>query len=156
MIVDWAFAHMQRPDDAAPDEADLTRDAAGGAVYLRLSTRPLEQARGARDAAFRRRVIDGGYWLRRPGPNAQVVIAYQGAVAPAAIEAAGRIGNDRRDIGVFALTSADRLHAGWTSARRARLRGRHVSPSTAEDASRPRNWSLKTRFASPLSVGVPL
>ena len=110
VVVDWAFEHMQRED--------------GGAVYLRLSTRPLEQVRGARDADFARGVVEGGYWLRPPGPNADLVIAYQGAVAPAAIEAAGRIGNDRRDIGVLAVTSADRLHAGWAESRRARIEGR--------------------------------
>jgi pyruvate dehydrogenase E1 component len=51
------------------------------------------------------------------------VIAYQGCVAPEAIEAAGRIAEDRRDIGVLAITSADRLNAGWTAAQRARRRG---------------------------------
>jgi pyruvate dehydrogenase E1 component len=34
-------------------------------------------------------VIDGGYWLRQPGPNCEVVIAYQGVIAPEAIKAAG-------------------------------------------------------------------
>jgi pyruvate dehydrogenase E1 component len=53
-----------------------------------------------------------------------VVIAYQGAVAPEAIAAAGMIGDGRRDIGVLAVTSADRLNAGWTAAQRARARGR--------------------------------
>jgi pyruvate dehydrogenase E1 component len=44
-------------------------------------------------------------------------------VAPEAIAAAGRIGEDRRDVGVLAVTSADRLNAGWTAAQRARRRG---------------------------------
>ncbi len=69
-------------------------------------------------------MIDGAYWLRKPGPNADIVIAYQGCVAPEAIEAAGRIGEDRRDIGVLAVTSADRLNAGWTG-RPARPQARH-------------------------------
>jgi pyruvate dehydrogenase E1 component len=129
VILDWAFDYLQRDGSgAAPgpgDEGERSwlRDETGGSVYLRLSTRPLEQHRSPRDAAFRKGVIDGAYWLRAPGPNAEVVIACQGAVAPAAIEAAGRIGNDRRDIGVLAVTSADRLNAGWTAARRARMRG---------------------------------
>jgi pyruvate dehydrogenase E1 component len=77
-------------------------------------------------------VIDGAYWLREPGPNAEVVIAYQGAVAPEAIEAAGRIMGARRDLGVLAVTSADRLNAGWTAARRARARGLASARSHAE------------------------
>jgi pyruvate dehydrogenase E1 component len=52
-----------------------------------------------------------------------VVIAYQGAVAPEAIRAAGIVGAARRDVGVLAVTSADRLNAGWTAAQRARARG---------------------------------
>ena len=34
-------------------------------------------------------IIDGAYWMRKPGPNCQVVVAYTGAVAPEAIEAIG-------------------------------------------------------------------
>jgi pyruvate dehydrogenase E1 component len=46
-----------------------------------------------------------------------------GAVAPEAIEAVGMMGEDRRDVGLLAITSADRLNAGWTAAQRARERG---------------------------------
>ena len=77
-------------------------------------------------------MIDGGYWLRAPGPNCEVVIAYQGVIAPEAIRAAARIGEGRRDIGVLAVTSADRLNSGWTAARRARARGQHNAKSQIE------------------------
>ncbi|MBV8791058.1 MAG: transketolase, partial [Pseudolabrys sp.] len=63
------------------------------------------------------------YWLRKPGPNCQVVVAYTGAVAPEAIEAVGLMAEDRRDVGLLAVTSADRLNAAWTAAQRARERG---------------------------------
>ena len=69
---------------------------------------------------------------RPPSPTCQAVIAYQGVVGPEAIEAAGRIGNDRRDIGVLAVTSADRLNSGWTAARRARARGHKDAVSQIE------------------------
>ena len=52
-----------------------------------------------------------------------MVVAYTGAVAPEAIEAVGLMAEDRRDIGLLAVTSADRLNAGWTAAQRARERG---------------------------------
>src|SRR5262249_1788470 len=65
----------------------------------------------------------GAYWQRKPGPNCQVVVAYTGAVAPEAIEAIGLMAEDRRDVGLLAITSADRLNAGWTAAQRARERG---------------------------------
>jgi pyruvate dehydrogenase E1 component len=62
-------------------------------------------------------------WLREPGPNCEVVVAYTGAVAPEAIQAIGLMAEDRRDVGLLAVTSADRLNAGWTAALRARERG---------------------------------
>jgi len=46
-----------------------------------------------------------------------------GAIAPEAIEAVGLMAEDRRDVGLLAITSADRLNAGWTAAQRARERG---------------------------------
>ena len=60
------------------------------------------------------------------------MIAYQGAVAPEAIKAAGIIAEGRRDIGVLAVTSADRLNAGWTAAQRARSRGNKAAQSHIE------------------------
>ena len=72
---------------------------------------------------LRQAIVDGAYWLREPGPNCQVVVAYTGAVAPEAIEAVGLMAEDRRDVGLLAVTSADRLNAGWTAAQRARERG---------------------------------
>ena len=122
-VMDWSFDYMQRDGEGDPDERTWLRDQTGGSVYLRLSTRPLEQPAWRSDAAFRQGVIDGAYWLREPGPGCDLVIAYQGVVASEALEAAGRIGNDRRDIGVLAVTSADRLNAGWQAAIRMRKRG---------------------------------
>ncbi|MEM6679080.1 MAG: transketolase [Pseudomonadota bacterium] len=132
LIMDWAFDYLQRDGEGDPDERTWLRDETGGSVYLRLSTRPVERPARRPDPGFARGVIDGAYWLRPPGPNAEVVIAYQGAIAPEAIEAAARIGTGRRDIGVLAVTSADRLNAGWTAARRARARGNKAAVSHAE------------------------
>jgi pyruvate dehydrogenase E1 component len=81
---------------------------------------------------LRQEIIDGAYWLRRPGPNCQVVVAYTGAVAPDAVQAVGLMGEDRRDIGLLAVTSADRLNAGWTAAQRAREAGRVHATSHIE------------------------
>src|SRR5579871_1776615 len=61
--------------------------------------------------------------MRKPGPNCQVIVAYTGAVASEAIQAIGLMAEDRRDVGLLAVTSADRLNAGWTAAQRARERG---------------------------------
>ena len=123
ILMDWSFDYMQRDGDTDPSERTWLRDETGGAVYLRLSTRPVEQVLRQDDPDFARNVVDGAYWIRAPGPNAEVIIAYQGCIAPEAIAAAGLLGETNRDIGLLAVTSADRLNAGWTAARRARVRG---------------------------------
>jgi pyruvate dehydrogenase E1 component len=118
-IMAWAFDYMQRE---APEEAERRwhRDEKGGSVYLRLTTRPLEQLSRAVGHTLREAIIQGGYWLRRPEPGTDLAIVYTGAVAPEAIKAAGLLGEDKRGVGVLAVTSADRLSAGWHAAQRAR------------------------------------
>lgn len=122
-IMEWSFDYIQRDGADVIDPRTALADDKGGAVYLRLSTNPIEQPLKRRDDGWRRGAIDGAYWLREPGPNPEIVIAYQGVVAPEAIRAAGALAESRRDIGVLAVTSADRLHAGWSAAQRARCRG---------------------------------
>ena len=120
LILRFAFEYTQREGQN------------GGSVYLRLSSRALEQPIrqiGLHQAA---EIIEGGYWLRPPGPAARVVIAYTGAVAPEAIEAVGLLAEDRRDVGLLAITSADLLQAGWTQASRDREAGQADSLAHVE------------------------
>ncbi len=122
-IMHWSFGYMQKDGKGEASEQNWLRDETGGSVYLRLSTRPIEQIQRAMTADLRAEIIDGAYWLRKPGPNAQVIVAYTGAIAPEAIAAVGLMAEDRRDVGLLAVTSADRLNAGWSAAQRARERG---------------------------------
>ncbi|TPN86603.1 transketolase [Mesorhizobium sp. CU2] len=122
-IMRFSFDYMQRSGETEPNEVTWLRDAMGGSVYLRLSTRSIEQLNRKIGPQLSQDIVNGGYWMRAPGPNAEVVVVYTGAVAPEAIEAVGLMGEDRRDVGLLAVTSADRLNAGWTAAQRARERG---------------------------------
>ena len=122
VIMAWAFAYIQK-SGGEMSERNWLRDETGGSVYLRLSTRPIEQISRAMTQELRQQIVDGAYWLRKPGPNCQVIVAYTGAIAPEAIAAVGLMAEDRRDVGLLAVTSADRLNAGWTAAQRARERG---------------------------------
>lgn len=97
VIMEWGFSHMQLDD--------------GGSVYLRLSTKPVEQPQREMTPELAADIIKGAYWLRKPGPNCELVIAHQGVIAQEAILAAGHLGEFRRDIGVLAITSADRIYA---------------------------------------------
>jgi pyruvate dehydrogenase E1 component len=123
VILAFALDYIQRDGGGELSERNWLRDETGGSVYLRLSTRPIEQIKREMPAELRQAIVDGAYWLRKPGPNCQVVVAYTGAVVPEAIQAVGLMAEDRRDVGLLAVTSADRLNAGWTAAWRARERG---------------------------------
>ena len=115
---------MQRDGDGEPVRAQLAarRDRRLG---LSAALDAPARAAAARDdaGAARRRSSTAPTGCASPGPNCQVVVAYTGAVAPEAIEAVGLMAEDRRDVGLLAVTSADRLNAGWTAAQRARERG---------------------------------
>src|SRR6185436_18938327 len=106
VIMAWSFDYIQKGGDAEPSERNWLRDETGGSVYLRLSTRPVEQIKRTMSAELRQGIIDGAYWVRKPGPNCQVIVAYTGAVAPEAIEAVGLMAEDRLDVGLLAITSA--------------------------------------------------
>lgn len=146
VILRFAFDYIQRDDDGASASPDWLRDASGGSVYLRLSTRAIEQPNRKIDSRLAADIVKGGYWLRRPGPNAELVVAYTGVVAPEAIEAVGMMAEDRRDIGLLAITSADRLNAGWTAARAAQEQGNANAVSHVEEllAEVPANCGLIT------------
>ena len=134
-IMAFGFRHMQRESGE------------GGSIYLRLSTRAIEQPQRLMSPELREAITDGAYWLRKPGPNAEVVVAYTGAVAPEAIEATGFIGESRRDVGLLAITSVDRLHSGWTGARKLRRDRRglpHLSHIEKLLAPLPRDCGIVT------------
>jgi pyruvate dehydrogenase E1 component len=91
VIMEWAFDYMQRDGEGDPDERTWLRDETGGSVYLRLTTNPIEQPGKRADDDFRQGRSTAPTGCGSPGPNCEVVIAYQGVVAPEAIRAAGII-----------------------------------------------------------------
>ena len=96
----WAFEHLQAPD--------------GGSVYLRLTTRVIDQVPRA-DTAWEADALKGGYWLKPPGPNATAAIVYTGAIAPEALAAWEALSDDLPGLGLMAVTSPDLLHRGWSA-----------------------------------------
>jgi len=142
----WSFDHIQKDAEADSVAENWLTDERGGSVYLRLSTRPLEQPKRLSSADWTRDVIDGAYWMRRPGPNCEVIVAYSGVIAPEAIEAVGLMAEDRRDVGLLAVTSTGRLHAGWMAASRAREQGVFDARSHVEKlfADVPTNCAIVT------------
>ena len=127
ILMRHALEHMQKPD--------------GSAVWLRLSTRTLMQPDRVLDPAA---VIAGAYWVVRPAEGARIALAYQGPVAPEAMEAFGVLAAEVEGAGLLAITSPDRLHAGWLAARKARRGGDRGARSHIE------------RILAPLAQGAAL
>ena len=118
VIMRWAFDYIQRDGSGEATSAWL-RDALGGSVYLRLSSRPLKQPKRTLTSAEEQAIVDGGYWLREPAPGASLAIVYSGVVAQETIAAHQELASEFPGAGLLAVTSADRLNAGWQASHRA-------------------------------------
>ncbi len=134
VIMRWSFDYMQRGRtgrEAAP-VSGLPGDEAGGSVYLRLSTRPVEQPGRELTGAGAAEILLGGYWLIPPAPGSDLAIVYAGAVADEARAAYEAVRAELPGTGVLAVTSPDRLAAGWRAAARARREGERDTRSHLE------------------------
>jgi pyruvate dehydrogenase E1 component len=127
ILMRHAFAHMQAPN--------------GSAVWLRLSTRHLDQPARTLDPAA---VIAGAHWVVPPEPGARIALGYQGPVAPETEAAFAELRTEEAGAGLLAITSPDRLHAGWLAAMRARRNGDRAATSHIE------------RILAPLTPGAAL
>ncbi len=127
ILLRHALAFMQEPE--------------GSAVWLRLSTRQIAQPTRSLDPTS---VIAGAHWVSPPSPGARIAIAYQGAVAPEALSAFEVLREEEPSAGLLAITSPDRLHAGWLAARRQRRAGERAALSHVE------------RILAPLAPGANL
>lgn len=112
-----ALREMQEPD--------------GGALYLRLSTKPIDQAPFAAAVAevgvdaLRADVVRGAFRIRSAAAvDDRVVIATCGAMVPEVLSAAAMLASDEGvEATVLVLSSPDRVYRDWQAARSAPLRG---------------------------------
>lgn len=120
ILLRHAFVHMQAKD--------------GSAAWLRLSTRQLPQPDRVLDPDA---VIAGAHWVVPPAEGARIALGYQGPVALEAEQAFAELRTEAPEAGLLAITSPDRLHAGWTAALRARRTGERGTRSHIEDILAP-------------------
>ena len=124
--VDWLLCDGLRRIGAAGDD--------GGSLYLRLSTRPIDQAPFAAaldrlgEDALRDQVLAGGYRLVEPDGPADVVLVGCGPVLPEVVAAATQLADEGVRALVLDLTSPDRMYRSWrhglrTASREARPAG---------------------------------
>src|SRR3989442_4626489 len=105
----WSFEHLQ--------------DENGGSVYLRLSTRPLDQIPRELTSTLAEHIVAGGYWLIAPEDGTGLAIACCVPVVADAIEAHRQITDDVPGAGLLVVTSPDLLHRGWRAAQKAETPG---------------------------------
>ncbi|MDC0531139.1 transketolase [Alphaproteobacteria bacterium] len=89
------------------------QDENGGSIYLRLSTRSIDQPLRNLDKSLTNDILKGGYWLKKPGSNPEIIIVYQGVMANEVIKATGYLGERFKDVGVLSITSSDNLFNEW-------------------------------------------
>jgi pyruvate dehydrogenase E1 component len=123
--------------------AGCVGERAGFSTYLRLTTRPIDQALAAPvrerlgEDGWRAQVLAGGYLMlagrqlepHLPADAPRVTVAAVGAIVPEAIEAVRHLAAEEVDVNLVVVTSADRLSA---QLHRARLGA--VRTGTADDA----------------------
>jgi pyruvate dehydrogenase E1 component len=99
VLLRWALAEIQREG--------------GRSVYLRLSTRPVDQPERGLDAGLTEGIVAGAYWLRKPAAGSDLAIVHCGAVAPEALAAHEAISEDMPGAGLLAVTSPGELYRDW-------------------------------------------
>lgn len=126
----------------------------GESLYLRLSTKPVDQkpfadlvARRGEDAV-RKDVLAGGFRLREPAPlEDQIVLVACGAMVPEALDAAAVLESDEGvGAAVVVASSPDLLYRGWRRA--------HLGP--LHDLTAPRHTSHLEQLMADGGPGTPL
>ncbi len=135
-IMRWGFHHMQADD--------------GGSIYLRLSTRPMEQPARNLSQSDLEAIIAGAYWRVEPAPDTEIVLVYCGVLATEAMAAFEQICEDVPGVGLLAVTSPDRLSRGWFDAQATRASGRPTAAHVERLlAGVPRGAALVTMIDGP-------
>src|SRR3546814_1543730 len=81
-IMRWGFEYMQDDD--------------GGSVYLRLSTRQVEQSQRELTDGQLKDLLAGAYWQVEPAPGAELALVYSGGVVPEVLEAHRQLAEEDR------------------------------------------------------------
>jgi pyruvate dehydrogenase E1 component len=101
LMMRHGFEHMQAPAEEG-----------GGSVYLRLTTRQVEQPYRTlqTDKVLQEDILRGGYWHVLPTSATRQVIIFSGVLAPEAKAAQAQLGDA---VALLQVTSYDRLAAEW-------------------------------------------
>jgi pyruvate dehydrogenase E1 component len=98
-IMKWGFEYMQADD--------------GGSVYLRLSTRVINQPDRVMTTELEKDILKGAYWAIEPKHDTPLAIVYTGPVIPEVLDAFNTLKEDIPGLGLLSITSSDRLYHEW-------------------------------------------
>ncbi len=101
IMMDWAFRSILKEK--------------GESVYLRLSTKKINQKRREINSSLEKDIIKGAYWYIPPPPRLDLIIAYTGVVVTEVIECIEQINEDGVEVGIISITSPDMLYRNWKS-----------------------------------------
>ncbi len=117
-ILRYSFSFIQKDD--------------GSSVYIRLTTRNLEQPERVINSSLKNEILSGGYWFKKSPSKSNFTIVFSGALAPEVKEAVEILKEDIPDISVLMVTSSDRLYKDWRLSQKQRSIGNKVN-SRIED-----------------------
>tara|TARA_B110000444_G_scaffold30350_1_gene25537 strand:- start:714 stop:1427 length:714 start_codon:yes stop_codon:yes gene_type:complete len=99
VIMKWGFEYMQADE--------------GGSIYLRLSTRTINQLQRTITPQLEKDILRGAYWVIEPSNDSPLAIIYTGTVVPEVLDAFNDLKEDIPGLGLLSITSSDRLYHDW-------------------------------------------
>ena len=99
VIMKWGFEYMQEDE--------------GGSIYLRLSTRTINQPQRTITPQLEKDILEGAYWMIEPNKDSPLAIIYTGTVVPEVLDAFNDLKEDIPGLGLLSITSSDRLYHDW-------------------------------------------
>ena len=99
IILRYSFSYMQEEN--------------GSSIYIRLSTRNINQIQRKLESSNEEDILSGGYWLEKSSKKSDVIIVFSGVMAPEVLDAAEIMKEDELSISILSVTSNDRLYKNW-------------------------------------------
>ncbi|PPR15094.1 MAG: Pyruvate dehydrogenase E1 component [Alphaproteobacteria bacterium MarineAlpha9_Bin3] len=109
VILRYTFSYMQEEN--------------GSSVYIRLSTRNIDQINRKLSSSLEQDILSGGYWLEKSKIKSDLIIVFSGVMAPEVLMAAETMKEDEINISILSVTSNDRLYKNWKQSHKDKSRG---------------------------------
>ncbi len=99
LLIFWALNNIQKKK--------------GNSVYLRLSTKKLLQPKRELTNLIKDDIVNGGYWFKNNNKQLDLLIVSAGVIIGEVINCLNNLNEENLNIGVFVVTSPDKLYKDW-------------------------------------------